>query len=140
MDKDAVKKAAAELMKGCQACVLVTVGPEGEPRVRPMAMLPTEGPDVWFATSKSSRKMKDVAANPKVAVYFERKDDYSNVVVTGRAEEVTDEETKRKLWKDDWKTYWPDGPGSPDYALLKVTAQRIHYMDSKAYSVESIEL
>jgi general stress protein 26 len=140
MDKDAVKKAAADLMKGCQACVLVTVGPEGAPRVRPMAMLPTEDLDVWFATGKSSRKMQDVAVNPKVAVYFERKDDYSNVVVTGHAAEVTDEAIKSELWKEEWKAYWPDGPGSKDYAILKVTAQRIDYMDAKAFKVETVEL
>jgi general stress protein 26 len=30
-------------------------------------------------------------------------------------------------WTDDLERWWPDGPGTPGVALIKVHAERIHY-------------
>jgi general stress protein 26 len=128
------------LIRACEGCVLATIGADGMPHLRAMSSNIEDDFEVWFATSASSRKMKDVAANPVAAVYYQKKDGWDNVVISGRAQEITDKSVKQKLWKDDWKQYWPDGPDSPDYGILQVATERVDYQDTTGMRTRTLKI
>ena len=64
---------------------LATTRPDGRPHVQPVWGLWIEDA-FWFSTDARSRKGRNLAANPAVAVHLESGDDV--VVVEGRAEPV----------------------------------------------------
>jgi len=106
------------------------------PRVRVMAVAQTDDDfTVWFACGNSSAKVKQIGQCPNVAVsaYADEQD----LVVEGKAEVVTDEAVRRRMWRDEWKRYFPGGPGDPEYCLIKVAAAAARYRDLKATGFEA---
>ncbi len=98
-----------------------------QPAVRPIH--PTwDGDTVWIAAGTHSPKMRHIQANAKVALFWHLTDALRHLTVTGTAECVTDAAEKRRLWDVfdyDLSAYFPDGPDSPDYALIKVAPTRV---------------
>jgi general stress protein 26 len=74
--RDTLIMAAREIISANPFCALVTVDPTGQPQVRTMNPFPLgDEMDIWFATSRKSRKVKEIKNNPKVCVYYA---DHSN--------------------------------------------------------------
>jgi len=108
--------------------LLVTHGEDGYPRSRPMLVVERDGPVLWFVTSRSSRKVAQIAARPEVTVLFVDSVRFNYASVHGRAAIVSDPDRGRRLWRDEWRDDWPDGPDDPDYALLRVGGVRGDYV------------
>ncbi len=124
-----------QILDQAEISLLITQGPEGFPRVRPMTLLGyEEDGGLWFATSKSSRKVEEIAKNPKVTVCFLDLEGGAHAQLFGEAEIVEDQELKTELWMEDWGEYW-EGPDDPDYVLLHVIGQKAEY-----YLIEEDEL
>src|SRR5690606_39621127 len=71
VNRDTMLVAARELIQETTYCGLVTIDYNGQPQVRTMNPFPVKDDMIiWFATSRSSRKVGEIKANPKVAVYF----------------------------------------------------------------------
>jgi PPOX class probable F420-dependent enzyme len=66
---------------------IATATPDGRPHAAPVWGVWVDG-RVVFSTSRSSRKGRNLAANPRVAVHLDSGDDV--VILEGVAEEVTD--------------------------------------------------
>ena len=62
---------------------VVTVGPSGRPRVRPIDALYLDG-DIYVGGSRETKWMREVARNPHVAVHLDGVDEV--IVVEGEAE------------------------------------------------------
>jgi len=103
--------------------LLVTNGKDGYPQARPMRLLDREGEGLWFATSRSSRKVAEIDADPRVTVLFPRTDHFNYALLRGCAEVVDEDERKHALWRDEWRDDWPSGPTDPDYVLLRVIGE-----------------
>lgn len=99
--------------------LLVTNGEDGFPQARPMSVLSREGGRLWFATSPSSGKVKQITADPRVTVLFADTARFNYASLHDRAQVATDEE-KTSLWWDARVHDWPDAPSDPDYVLIKV--------------------
>lgn len=98
-----------------------------QPTVRPVHPLWDDGV-VWIATSTDSPKMRHVGANAQVELFWHLTDALRHLTVTGTAECVTDSGEKQRLWDlfdYDLAAYWPEGPDSPTYGLMKVTPTRV---------------
>lgn len=108
-------------------CALGSVE-HGEPRVR-MVHPTWEGETLWFATGTTSPKVRQIEANPVVDVQFQvAPPDFVHVLVRGRAEVVTDEAEKKRVWDVidyDLGQFWPGGPTDPNYTLVRVSPQRV---------------
>jgi pyridoxamine 5'-phosphate oxidase len=73
-----------------EAMALATVSPEGAPSVR-MVLLKAVGPEGFtFHTNMESRKGREIAATPQVALCFHWKTQHRQVRVEGVAERVSD--------------------------------------------------
>ncbi len=123
-----------EIVEESEIALLVTTV-DGYPRMRPMTLLAyEEDGTLWFATSKSSRKVEEIERNPKVAAFFLSLEGGAYAQILGTAEVVEDPELKQEFWEEEWEDYW-EGPDDPDYVLLKVRGERAEH-----YLVEEDEL
>ena len=87
-----------------------------------------ENGSIWIATAAHSSKMRHIRTNPKVALFWHLTDALRHLSVTGTADCVTDAAEKRRMWDVfdyDLGVYFPDGPDSEDYVLLRVRPTRV---------------
>jgi len=115
--------------------LLVTHSKAGFAESRPMHLIDRDRNTLWFATSRASRKVKQIDANPKVTVLFIDSARYNYAAFHGLAHIVQDPEREQTLWRNEWTDDWPEGPADPDYVLLRVDASRAHYL--RGYTGES---
>jgi general stress protein 26 len=131
------KRAILDLMDEAEAVYLATIGETG-PRIRAMVNLRradrypgpsktcrTEDFTVFLSTSAASDKVSELRANPSVSVYFCDPNSFHGVTIAGRAEVLDDPELKKALWSEDWRVYWPEGDGDPDYVVVRIKAEEI---------------
>jgi len=127
IDREAVLK----LMEESAAVYLATVD-GGDPRIRALVNLrrqdlypgPSEfcrsqGGTVYLATSGACSKVREIRANPQVAVYYCDPSSVRGISLSGRMEVLSDPELKCALWSDAWRIYW-QGPDDPDYVVLRM--------------------
>jgi len=112
-----------EIVDAVEFPLLVTHGEDGFPKARPMHLIHWEKQTLWFATSRASNKVTQIAADAKVTVLFVDTVQFNYVSVYGRAQVVTDPEMKKRLWRESWTDDWPAGPSDPDYILLRVMGE-----------------
>ncbi len=74
------------------AMVLATTTPDGRPSARTVLLKAFDERGFVFFTNLGSRKGREALANPQVAIVFPWHDIERQVLVTGRAEQVTDAE------------------------------------------------
>ena len=95
--------------------------------------------EFYFSTNTSSMRVNQYINNPNAAVYFYRKGlvKYTGVMLRGKMEVLTDEETKNMIWKRGDTIYYKKGVADPDYCVLKFTAQSgRYYCDLKTESFD----
>ena len=101
---------------------LVTIDAEGRPRVRTVAVHVESQPlRFWIATRPTTRKLEQIRANPRVALYFsiDSEESYASVMGTGV---IHDDEAKKQRVR--WQTddvldeLYPDFPD--DYVLIEI--------------------
>lgn len=95
--------------------------------------------EFYFSTNTSSMRVNQYINNPNAAVYFYRKGlvKYTGVMLRGKMEVLTDEETKNMIWKRGDTIYYKNGVTDPDYCVLKFTAQSgRYYCDLKTESFD----
>ena len=103
--------------------LLLTNGEDGFPQARPMHLVHREEKTLWFATSRASRKVAQIAADARVTVMFVDTGRFNYAAVHGRAQIVSEAEMKGRLWNEAWTDDWPAGPSDPDYVLVKVVGE-----------------
>ena len=127
-----------ELMDTAEVAMLTTIGAEGFPETRAMFNLRrrTQFPGlvhffaqhqadflVYFTTNTSSRKLTQLARNPRASVYYSRPADWRGLNLVGSLEVVSDPGLKERLWQEGWELYYPAGPQDPDYTVLRLKPQ-----------------
>lgn len=124
--RDAIIAAARDIMAAAVNCALITIGPDGAPQARMMdPFAPEDDLTVWMATSRTTRKVPEMQADPRVTlIYFDREGPgYATLV--GRVRLVEDVAERRARWKEPWSEYYPGGPEGPSYLLIEFTPERL---------------
>ena len=88
---------------------------------------------ILLITNTHTDKIKQIRANPAAALYA-YDDKWSGMLITGRAAEITDSETKNALWDDSWKMYYPDGRDGGDFSVIEFIPENF-----KSYTGENFE-
>ncbi len=118
-----------DLLEGFGLAMLVTRTPGGQLRGRPMALAEVEpGGTLWFATDRNSTKVDELAADNHVAVTMQSNTKF--VSLSGTAATVDDREKLARLWKAEWKVWFPGGKDDPNLVLLRVDGSAGEYWDS----------
>lgn len=120
-----------ELLESFDTAMLITKhGANGEgDHARPMAIAAVDGTStIWFVTSTTSPKVKELKADSHVAITCQSDKKY--VALSGVGTLVTDRAKIAELWKESWKIWFPDGKDSPDIGLVRVTVQDAEFWDN----------
>ena len=122
-----IKKIACDFAKSNPTSHLATVE-DNKPRIRVMHCPRIDSNlTVWFTTSAASDKVRQIMANPDVALEFF--DSGKMLKITGRATVLNDQATKNELWEEDWIRYFEKGKEDPDYCIIKVNPVTAEYLD-----------
>lgn len=122
--EDAKNKAAEMIGRLCPL-ILATIADDGFPDLRALALGANDDlQTIWFSTSIVSKKVTQLRVSPYAAVYGADHDGFSELRLFGTVEILTDMESKKKVWKDDYVQYWPEGIESSDMVVLKFTTVR----------------
>jgi len=90
--------------------------------------------EFYFSTNTSSMRVKQFSNNPNASIYFYHKGlvKYTGVMLVGKMEVLTDQESKNMIWR-----FYKGGVTDPDYCVLKFTAQSgRYYCDLKTEDFE----
>jgi len=125
------------LMDDAEAVYLATIAGKG-PRIRalvnlrrrdlypgPSEIARTQDGTVYLTTSRDSDKIREIRANPAVAVYYCIPGSFHGVMVGGTAQTSSDPALKQALWSEDWRLYWPQGYSDPDYVVVRIVPEEI---------------
>ena len=108
--------------------MLTTVQAKGELASRPMATLEMdEHGAFWFFTDRQSSKLEYLRAM-NLSFIDPAKGTY--VSLSGQGEVVTDRAHIDRLWSPMARPWFPDGPDTPNLALLKFVPEAADYWDA----------
>ena len=120
-----------EMIKGIDFAMLTTVAEDGSLHSRPMSTQRAEfDGNLWFFTRESAPKVGEIEREQHVNVAYAKPEAQRYVSVSGRATVVRDRAKIEELWSPELKAWFPEGPGDPDLALLRVAVERAEYWDS----------
>ena len=104
-----------------------------QPRVRSISPIVEDDFSIWVATSSKSRKVDQIKTNPKICLEFVQQPRGDRVAtVIGKAVIMQDRGAKERIWKAasyDLGQFFPEGPGSADYCLLKIEIAKIEWWE-----------
>ena len=127
-----------ELIDKIDVALLTTRRRDGHLVSRPMASQDhAPGADLWFVSSREALKLDEIENDPNVNVAYYREKSREWVSVSGTARVTGDREIVRRLYKKDWKAWFPnegaprDGSAEdPRICLIGVEAQSVVFMTS----------
>jgi len=128
--RDTIMLAAREIIQETTYCALVTIDSTGQPQIRTMNPFPQNDEFItWFATSRTSRKAKEIKNNPRVCVYYaDHVSAKGYVNITGTAEIIDNKELLLKMKREYWN-------GIPDwqnkFVLIKVVPVSLEVINYK---------
>ena len=95
--------------------------------------------EFYFSTNTSSMRVKQFLNNPNASIYFYHKGliKYTGVMLVGKMEVLTDQETKDMIWRKGDTIFYKGGVTDPDYCVFKFTTQSgRYYCDLKTEDFE----
>ena len=118
-----------DLLKDFDTAMLVTRSADGHMHSRPMAIAELRpGSDAYFVTGSDSPKAAEIKANPSVTLTFQSSNQYASL--SGQATITRDQALIDRLYKEDWKIWFPGGKNDPSISMLKFSAQHGEYWDN----------
>lgn len=122
-----------EIMRKCCLHAYLATCDGDRPRIRPVSPIVEDDLSIWITTYRSSRKVRQIEDNPKVCLAFvEQPRGDSAAVVEGEAGIVDDPTECGRVWNlapFDLGEYFPDGPDSEEFCLLKIVVERIEWRE-----------
>lgn len=129
-----LEKAISQYMSKCKSCTIATVGPDGEPDASTV-FFSNSGLDIYFNTARDSRKIRNIEANPRVAVAMQKNPEprtdreISGVQYSGIAGMLPDgdEEGVPRAVVARHRAFNSVRPGNS--VIVKVTATKVYLID-----------
>ncbi|KPL01068.1 MAG: hypothetical protein AMJ91_01885 [candidate division Zixibacteria bacterium SM23_73_3] len=137
------KQKIVEIMKKASNFSFFATSDGDQPRVRPVSAMVEDDMSVWVATSAASRKVQQLKKNPKVSLAFvQQPQGEKAATIIGEAEIVEDMEQKKRVWglaSYDPLQFWPDGPESEDYCVLRINIKQVEWWESFESGMKTYE-
>jgi general stress protein 26 len=130
-------KVVYETIIRTEFCFLITLDETGRPNARLMQPFISEYDlTIWFGADRNSRKIREIRNNNWIIVAFQDSNGPAYITLIGSANIEDSLEKRKKYWREDWLSFWPDGSESSDYMLIQFVPSQIELM----HSMESVEL
>jgi general stress protein 26 len=128
MDQSAERR-LKDLLEGFDTAMLITHGMYGTLNGRPMRVAEiSEAGELYFVTSASSSKVKEVENDSDVTLIFQNQKTF--ISLNGKASVVKDRARVEKLWLETWKLWFPKGKTDESIRLLKISPVDAEYWDN----------
>ena len=139
VDPARVRDLALAVMRAARFPFLATVG-EGQPRLRPVSPVRTEGFTVFVANLRRYGKTAEIAANPRVELcYMDERHD--QVRITGLAEVVTERPVLEEIWKENPLLRQYLGTlDNPELIVYRIRPKRVRFMREWALEYHEVPL
>jgi general stress protein 26 len=112
----------------------------GQPRVRPVSPVRTDGFTVYVANLRSYHKTVEIAANPQVELCY-LDDRHDQVRITGLAEVVTDRAALQEIWDSNpLLRQYLGRIDNPEFILYRVRPARVRFMREWALTYHEVPL
>ena len=112
----------------------------GQPRVRPVSPVRTDGFVVYVANLRAYHKTAEIAANPKVELCY-MSDGHDQVRVTGVAEVVTDRALLQEIWDANaLMRQYLGSPDNPQLIVYRIRPTRVRYMREWALEYHEVPI
>jgi general stress protein 26 len=124
-----LRKKILSITTQLQLSGLATITEEGKPWVRYVITVGADDMNIRFATSISTRKVKQIELNPEVHLTCGVKDPMNMapyLQIQGRARFTREKEERHGFWNDMLKPIF-SGPDDPNYGVIIVEPYRIEY-------------
>lgn len=121
-----------ELSEKAKTCMFITNLKSTSPQnSRPMGLqeCDKEG-NLWFISSKESRKNLQIELDNNVQLYFMNNSDHEYLSITGEAFIYDDKATIEAKWSP-IANAWFDGKEDPDVSIIRVSPGEVYYWDTK---------
>lgn len=119
-----------ELVKDFDTAMLATRTGDDVVRGRPMGLADVQDDGLlWFCSDIQSPKVEEIQTHPEVGVFFQGKMKFASV--SGKAKVVRDRALIDKMWKADWKVWFPEGKDDPRICLIAVDPTEGEYWDNQ---------
>ncbi len=130
---EAVAKFRA-LLPAFRSAMLVTHTLGGaDPHARPMGLVgdpATFGGALWFFSDDRSRKIAEIARQPRASLVLQSDRDHAYLHVLGWAAIEDDRVRMRELYSPILRTWFPDGLDDPHLTLIRFDVERAEYWES----------
>jgi PPOX class probable F420-dependent enzyme len=127
-----VLRVARQVIQKARYATLVTVGEDGHPQARVVdPFRPEADMTVWLATTPRTRKVAQIARDPRVTLLYFDPAAPSYVTLLGQAELVRDPAERARRWKEGWAPFYKDRNRGDDYLLVKVTPLRVEVVSER---------
>lgn len=131
---DNLNKVIADYISTCYSCTIATVGLDGEPDASTV-FFASSGLDIYFNTSKDSKKIKNIKANQRVAIAMQKNpepktdQEISGIQYNGIAKILLESEytSVPHAVIARHKAFNSIKPGNS--VIVKVTATKIYFID-----------
>jgi general stress protein 26 len=111
---------------------LATVDTDGQPRLRPVSPVRTDGFTIFVANLRGYAKTREIAANPKVVLCYVDPG-HNQVRLTGVAEVVTDRPTLESIWAaNPLMRQYLGSLDNPQLIVYRIRPTRVRYMQEWA--------
>lgn len=138
-DQDTRAKARAIITEVVNA-VFTTLDENGFPQARTMW---TAGIDddftTYFVTSRDLVKVRQIAANNKVSMFWPKALDGDYALLKGEARVTDDQALRDRFWNDMLAEYFPHGKTDPTYVVIVVKPKELMLMEGMKYPLERVE-
>lgn len=115
---------ARDIIKAARFAALITQEPSSGASARTIDPAPPDSAMVIrFVTNPRSRKVRELARDPRVTLYYFDAKALRYVTVAGRAHQVRDTDEKARLWYAEWTPFYPGRERAA--AMFEVTPVRL---------------
>ena len=122
------KRKVRQFIQRAGVAMLMTIDEQGGHAGRPMLpLLLDDDPHIYFLTHQSSRKVAQLAIQPRIGLTITGAHCY--VVVAGRANVLRDRAIIDQLWHPTYRAWFPRGKDDREAVALQVVVERINYWE-----------
>jgi general stress protein 26 len=116
------------VMKEFRFLMLVTYGVDQGISARPMSVADvTDAGEVFLTTRRDSQIVKDLEADPAVQLIYQSSTQFASV--SGHGTTSTDRRLIERLWKADWKVWYPGGVNDQSIVIIRIEPRLGEYWD-----------
>jgi len=122
----------AKVMRAIDIAIFSTVTADGVITTRPMSNnrdVDFDG-DSYYFTSEETETVRDIEANPHVALGFQGPH-HTYVAVSGKAELIRDKQAFEAHWNPDLDKWFDNGVDTPGVVMIHVAADKVNYWDGR---------